>query len=679
MTNPLLETHDLPPFQQILAQHMVPAITQILDESRAAIEAVLAGDDYTYESVVHVRESLEDRLNQVFSPIRHMNAVVNTPEIRAAHDECLALVSEFSTEVDQNPKLFEAYQAIQGSVVFKLLDSAKQKVVENALRDFNLAGIALPDADRTRFAELQREKASLSSTFNNHVLDATEAWSKLVSEEQLEGVPAAMIEHMRKTAVERDLDGCCVTLDMPVYLAVQRFCDNRELREEQYLAFGTRASDRGPQAGEYDNSEIMREILTARLEQARLLGFEHYAAMSVEKKMARSAGEVLDFLMDLAARAKPFAEKELAEIQVFSANQGGPEKLEGWDVPYYAEKLKKASFDISEEELRPYFPAPRVLEGMFEVVRRLFDVTVKPVDDMPAWHKDVLTYGIWRNDTLIARFYLDLYARSGKRGGAWMDECRVRRIHQDTLQIPVAYLTCNFTNPVGDQPALLGHQEVVTLFHEFGHGIHHMLTQVNVAPVSGINGVAWDAVELPSQFMENFCWQAESLAFISGHVDTGEPLPQEMLDKLLAAKNFQAAMMMVRQLEFGLFDFKLHLDFDPLVPGQIQQVIDDAREIVAVVQPPEEYAFQHAFSHIFGGGYAAGYYSYKWAEVLSADAFAKFLEDGIFNRQTGEEFLSTVLESGGSKDALDLFVAFRGREPDVNALLRQDGLLPNAA
>ncbi|MDA0977173.1 MAG: M3 family metallopeptidase [Proteobacteria bacterium] len=681
MTNPLLERHELPPFDQIRAEHAVPAIKAILDENRQALEHILDAGDFTYDSVVSLREALDDRLNQAFSPVGHLNAVMNSEEIREAYNTCIAMLSEYSTEVNQNQALFAAYQAIAGSPEFETLAAEKKKVVENALRDFRLAGVALPEAERQAYAALANELSSLQSTFNNNVLDATQSFSKLVPVERLEGVPENAMSQMRKAAENKGEDGYLVTLDMPCYMGVQRYCQDRVLRREQYIAYGTRASDRGPDAGRFDNSEIMQQILEARLKQARLLGFDHYAALSVERKMARSAEEVLAFLEDLAARSRPAAEKELQEIADFARQHGGPEELEPWDLAFYAEKLKKASFDISEEELRPYFPVPIVLKGMFEVVRRLFDIDVRAVDDMPVWHPDVMTYGIWKDGTLIARFYLDLYARANKRGGAWMDDCRVRRRIEPagSLQIPVAYLTCNFTNPVGDDPALLNHSEVVTLFHEFGHGLHHMMTQVNVAPVSGINGVAWDAVELPSQFMENFCWQAESLAFISGHYQTREPLPEAMLDKLLAARHFQSAMMMVRQLEFGLFDFRLHVEFDPEEKGQVQQVLDQVRAKVAVVKPPAEYAFQHGFSHIFGGGYAAGYYSYKWAEVLSADAFSKFLEEGIFNRQTGEKFLSTVLENGGVEDAMKLFVAFRGREPEVEALLRQDGLLPDAA
>ena len=674
--NPLLEFRALPPFGEIQAEHMLPAVTQVLEEARAGIESLLAQRPYTYQSLVQGREELEDRLNQVWSPVSHMNSVVNSAEIREAHQACLKHITDYYTEMGQKRALFEAYQTVAESDEFADLDQPQRKVLNNALRDFRLSGIALAEAEQLEFSKLASELSELSSRFNNNVLDANQAWSRLISHaDALPGVPASQLAAMAQAAASREETGYLLTLDIPCYLAVMTYCEDRALRREMYLAYGTRASDRGPNAGEFDNSEIMTRILEARARQAALLGFSNYAELSVETKMARSATEVLDFLDNLGERSRPSAEQELAEIRSFAVSQGCAD-LEPWDVGFYAEKLKKARYDISQEELRPFFPAPRVIEGMFEVVRRLFDVEIVATIDMPVWHEEVMTYEIQKSGQPVARFYLDLYTRDNKRGGAWMAECRVRRRDaMGVLQLPVAYLTCNFSRPVGDDPALLTHPEVVTLFHEFGHGLHGMLTQIDDAPVSGINGVAWDAVELPSQFMENFCWQAESLAFISGHYQTGEPLPPEMLAKLLSAKNFQAAMMMVRQLEFGLFDFRLHVNYDPERDNQVQETLDNVRNDVAVVKPPAEYAFQHGFSHIFGGGYAAGYYSYKWAEVLSADAFGKFIEDGIFNRQTGEEFLSTILEKGGSEDALDLFIAFRGREPQVDALLRQEGIL----
>lgn len=676
MNNPLIEPHELPPFLSIRVEHMVPAISQILAEIREGLEIILKKEPYSYHSVVKAQEELEDRLHQAWSPVSHLNSVANSPEIREAHGQCLTLITDYSTEVGQNRPLFEAYRTISESAEFDSLPQADKKVVENALRDFRLSGVDLPAADQKQFTELARQISALHTTFNNNVLDATQAWQKLITDkDQLSGIPETALALMQQAAEVDGQEGYLLTLDAPCYLAIVTYSVDRSLRQELYTAFGTRASDLGPGAGEFDNSEVMAELLSARHKQARLLGFENFAELSVTRKMARSTQEVLDFLEDLALKSRHHAQKELLEIAEFAAEQDDLPKLEPWDIPYYAEKLKKAAFDVASEELRPYFPVPKVLNGMFEVVRRLFDIEVVSVADMPVWHDDVLTYEIRKEGAPLARFYVDLYTRSNKRGGAWMDDCRVRRLDaMGQLRLPVAYLTCNFTGPVGDDPALLSHNEVVTLFHEFGHGLHHMMTQITESAVSGINGVAWDAVELPSQFMENFCWQAESLSFISGHYQTGEPLPEDLLKNLLLAKNFQAAMMMIRQLEFSLFDFRLHVNFDPDSENQIQEILDRVREEVAVVSPPAEYAFQHGFSHIFGGGYAAGYYSYKWAEVLSADAFAKFLEDGIFNRQTGEKFLCTILEKGGSEEAMDLFVAFRGREPEIDALLQADGL-----
>ena len=683
MINPLLDQHELPPFGEIRAQHMTPAIQTILSDIRVRIAELLTSEGtMSYQSLVAAREALEDRLWQAWSPISHLNAVASTDEIRDAHEKCLALISEYETEMDQHAGLFAAYQQIRNSSEFETLGQAERKVVDNALRDFRLSGIDLAVEDQARYAVLAQELARLGSLFSNNVLDSTQAWSKLIStRSELAGVSDSALALMEQAATAHDYkEGLLLTLDAPCYLAVMAFCDDELIREEMYRAYGTRASDQGPHSAEFDNSETMREILKSRLEQSKLLGFENFAQLSLERKMARSTDEVLEFLHSLAEKCKASAYGELAEIEQFMVQLTDKRTLNPWDVPYFAEKLKKAKFDISEEELRPYFPVPKVMSGMFEVVRRLYDIEVVPVTNMPVWHADVLTYEIQRRGVVIARFFVDLYTRTNKRGGAWMNDCRNRRVDiNGNLQLPVAYLTCNFTSAIGGNPALLSHNEVVTLFHEFGHGLHQMLTKMTALNVSGINGVAWDAVELPSQFMENFCWQQESLALISGHYQSGESLPDDLLEKLLSAKNFQSAMMMMRQLEFGLFDFSLHQEFDPEQPSQIGDLLDQVRGAVAVIEPPSYYRFQHGFSHIFGGGYAAGYYSYKWAEVLSADAFARFLQDGIFNRQTGEEFLSTVLEKGGSEDAMDLFIAFRGREPDVGALLLQEGIGQKAA
>lgn len=677
MSNPLLENHELPPFERIEAAHVVPAIDQILTESRAAISALLEQETYTWDNLIQPLEELDDRLSQAFSPVSHMNSVVNTPELRDAYNEVLPRLSEYHTERGQNPLLFKAYEEIRNSDQFESLDQAQKKTILNALRDFKLSGIDLPEAEKKRFAEISSRLSSLSSQFGDNVLDATMAWQKHIEDvDVLSGVPESALAQARQLAEQNDKTGYLFTLDFPSYYPIVTYADDASLRREFYEAFTTRASDQGPGEGKWDNSDNIKEIMTLRQEMASILGFENYAEVSLAPKMARDPDEVLGFLRALAAKSKPAAEVEFSEICQFALDTDQAQEINAWDVAYYGEKLKEHKFSISQEALKPYFPAPKVIEGMFEVVRRLYDIDVQETTDISTWHKDAKTYNILKDGQLIARFYLDLYARQNKKGGAWMDDCRIRRLTSGgDLQLPVAYLTCNFSGPVGDRPALLTHDEVVTLFHEFGHGLHHMMTRVSCGSVSGINGVSWDAVELPSQFMENWCWEPEALQFISGHYETGEPLPEDLLAKMLEAKTYQAGMMTARQLEFALFDFRLHVEFDPAQPGQVQKILNEVREEVAVIAAPEFNRFQNGFSHIFGGGYAAGYYSYKWAEVLSADAFARFKEDGIFNRQTGEKFLATVLEQGGSVDAMELFVAFRGREPDIEALLKQDGIL----
>jgi oligopeptidase A len=667
----------LPPFKTISADDVQPAIDNLLDECRSGIQVILDSGENSWDGLIQARDELEDKLNQAWSPVSHMNSLVNSDDLRKVYNECLPKLSEYSTEMGQNLQLFQAYKELSESRQSKDLTIAQGKVIDNALREFRLSGIDLNVAEKQRFADISKQLAELSSRFSDNVLDANGAWSKLIVEAaELKGLPDNALALLKQTADQRGEDGYLLTLDMPSYLPVMTYCDNSELRQEVYEAFVTRASDQGPSAGKFDNSALMLDILKLRKEQAALLGFDNFAHLSLAMKMADNTDEVFTFLRELSNKSRSVAQGEFDELCKYALDKHGVAEVNPWDLSYFAEKLKKVKFDISDEELRPYFPAPKVTAGMFEVVRRLYDIEIKQVDDMETWHQDVKTYCIYKDGAPLARFYMDLYARTNKQGGAWMDECRVRRLKNDgSIQLPVAYLTCNFTEPLGDDPALLTHNEVVTLFHEFGHGLHHMMTQMDCAGVSGINGVAWDAVELPSQFMENWCWQREALQFISGHYKTDEPLPDELLDKMLAAKNFQSAMGMVRQLEFSLFDFQLHVEFDENAENQIQEILDSVRKDVAVVPAPSFNRFQHAFSHIFGGGYSAGYYSYKWAEVLSADAFGKFVEDGIFNRQTGEKFLSTVLEQGGSRDAMDLFVAFRGREPSVDALLRQEGIL----
>ena len=677
MTNPLLERNELPPFRAILPNHVVPAVDQLLTANRQEITKLLEDNVCDWDGLIAVIEALNDFLSQSFGPVSHMNSVVNTPELRDAYNASLPKLSEYQTEMGQNADLFSAYQSILTGPDFDTLDQAQKKSIENAIRDFRLSGIDLPKKKQSRFAEISKRLSELSSQFSDNVLDATMGWKKVVTDKsELSGLPENALGLARQMAEQNDEKGYLLTLDIPSYLPVLSYCENEKLRREMYEAFVTRASDQGPGKGQWDNSEIIHEILTLRKERAELLGFRNFAELSLATKMAQDTDQVIGFLTELAEKSKPAAEKEFAAICEFAQNEFDVKEINAWDVNFYAEKLKEHRFSISEEKLRPYFPEPTVLSGLFEVVRRLYDIEIEETKNIETWHEDVTTYNITKEGITIARFYLDLYARANKRGGAWMDDCRVRRITaKGETQLPVAYLTCNFSAPVGENPSLLTHSEVVTLFHEFGHGMHHMMTKVTCAPVSGVNGVAWDAVELPSQFMENWCWQKEALAFISAHFKTGESLPAEMLEKLLAAKNFQSAMMTVRQLEFALFDFRLHLEFDPNLDDQVQTILNEVRNDVAVVPAPEFSRFQHGFSHIFGGGYAAGYYSYKWAEVLSADAFAKFQEEGIFNRQTGEKFLTSILEVGGSVDPMDMFVEFRGREPEIDALLKQDGIL----
>ncbi|MDX7924333.1 oligopeptidase A [Aeromonas media] len=678
MTNPLLTMDSLPPFSQIQPDQVQPAVTQAIADCKQKIADVLAQKEpHTWDSLIAPLEEVNDRLSRIWSPVSHLNAVQNSEALRAAHDACLPLLSEFQTYVGQHEGLYQAYLALSESDDFLLLSGAQRKEIQNTLRDFRLSGIGLPAEAQQRYGEIQSRLSELASRFSNNVLDATQGWSKLVTDEaELAGLPASAQAAARQMAELKGKEGWLFTLDIPSYLPVMMYADNRELRAELYEAFTTRASDQGPNAGKWDNSAIMSELLTLRRELAQLLGFANYAELSLATKMADKTEQVVSFLTDLAAKSLPQGKAELEEIRAFAAEQHGQSELAAWDLAYYAEKLKQHKFSISDEQLRPYFPASKVVKGLFEVVKRVFGMKVRERLGIDTWHPDVRFYDIFdAEDELRGSFYLDLYAREHKQGGAWMDVCLGRRYRQDgSLQKPVAYLTCNFNGPVDGKPALFTHNEVVTLFHEFGHGIHHMLTRIDVAGVAGINGVAWDAVELPSQFLENWCWESEALAFISGHHETGEPLPGDLLEKMLTARNFQAAMQMLRQLEFALFDFRLHQEFDPAKADQIPALLAEVRSQVAVMTPPAFNRFQHSFSHIFAGGYAAGYYSYKWAEVLSADAFSRFEEEGIFNPATGQSFLKHILEKGGSKEPMELFRAFRGREPKVDALLRHSGI-----
>ncbi|ATD07941.1 oligopeptidase A [Pseudoalteromonas piscicida] len=677
MSNPLIGLEGLPPFSKIKPEHIVEALKSAIAHCRETIDTVLAQSNYTWDNFVLPLEEADDKLSRMWSPVSHMHSVVNSDALRKAYDECLPLISEYSTYCGQHQGLYEAYKAVKESAAFGNLTIAQQTSVDNALRDFQLSGIALEAAKQKRYGEIVARLSELASKFGNNVMDATQAWQKHITDESdLTGLPESALALAAHTAESKGLEGWVFTLDIPSYLPVMTYADSQTLREEAYRAFVTRASDQGPNAGEFDNSAIMHEALTLRHELAQLLGFSSFAEKSLATKMAETPEQVFKFLNDLAAKSKPQAEQEVAELRDFANKEHGVSELKPWDYAYYGEKLKQAKYAISDEALRPYFPEHKVLAGLFETVNRLFGIRVSEVKDVDTYHPDVRFFAIHDDKgELRGHFYLDLYAREHKRGGAWMDDCMGRKVRANgELQTPVAYLVCNFNKAVGNKPALFTHNEVTTLFHEFGHGIHHMLTQVDAAPVAGINGVAWDAVELPSQFLENWCYEEEALNFISGHYETGEPLPKEMLDKLLAAKNFQSAMQMLRQLEFSLFDFHIHADFEPNTDCQIQATLNAVRERTAVVKAPEFNRFQHSFSHIFAGGYSAGYYSYKWAEVLSADAFSKFEEEGIFNPQTGREFMHHILEKGGSEAPMVLFTRFRGREPKVDALLRHSGI-----
>ncbi len=674
--NPLLDLQDLPPFSRIHAQQVEPAMDQIIEASRQAVETLLAQtSDYTWDNLVRPLEDIDDRLNRAWSPVNHMNSVVNSEALRAAYNACLPKLSAYGTEMGQHEGLYRAYRHIADGEEYARLSPAQRKVIDNTLRDFRLSGIELPPPKRQRYKEILQELSSLQSRFEENLLDATNAYQRPVTgETELAGLPESARQLARQQAQQAGREGWLLKLEFPSYFPVITYADSRALREELYTAYVTRASDAADH-GQWDNTPIMEQILALRHEAARVLGYDNYAERSLATKMADSTDQVLKFLEDLAQRSLSMARQDLEEVRTYARDEHGLEDLEAWDIPYYSEKLRQSRYSISQEELKPYFPETRVLPGMFAVVERLYGLQIQERSDVDTWHPDVRFFEIHdAKGDLRGQFYLDLYARAHKRGGAWMDTCISRRIRGEQIQTPVAYLTCNFSPPVGEQPALFTHNEVTTLFHEFGHGLHHMLTQIDYSPVSGISGVPWDAVELPSQFMENWCWERDALDLIAGHYETGEKLPATLYERMIAARNFQSAMQMVRQLEFSIFDIRIHKEYDPQRGGRIYEILDEVRQQVAVINPPSFNRFPHSFSHIFAGGYAAGYYSYKWAEVLSADAFSAFEENGIFDRETGLRFLTTVLEQGGSKEPMEIFIEFRGREPSIDALLRHSGL-----
>ena len=677
MTNPLLEKSDLPQFSKIKPEHIQPAVEQLIQECRKTTEQVLNQPNFSWENFCQPLAEVNERLSRAWSPVSHLNAVKNSPELREVYQACLPLLAEYGTWVGQHQGLYNAYLQLKNSAEFANYSQAQKKAIENSLRDFELSGISLPAEQQKRYGEIVTRLSELNSQFSNNVLDATMGWEKIVADEnQLKGLPESALQAAKQSAQNKGVEGYRFTLEIPSYLPVMTYCENRRLREEMYRAFVTRASEQGPNAGKWDNSAVMEEILTLRVELAKLLGFEHYTDLSLATKMAENPQQVFDFLENLAVRCKPQGEKELDELEEFCKTTENVTALEPWDITFYSEKQKQAQYSINDEELRPYFPEDRVLSGLFELIKRIFNIRAVERFGVDTWHKDVRFFDlIDETDEVRGSFYLDLYAREHKRGGAWMDDCIGRKRKADgSLQKPVAYLTCNFNAPIGDQPALFTHDEVTTLFHEFGHGIHHMLTQIDIGEVAGINGVPWDAVELPSQFLENWCWEEQALAFISGHYQTGEPLPKEKLTQLLKAKNFQAAMFVLRQLEFGLFDFRLHHNYQPNKADQILDQLKSVKQQVAVIKGVEWARTPHSFSHIFAGGYAAGYYSYLWAEVLSADAYSRFEEEGIFNPTTGKSFLDEILTRGGSEEPMTLFERFRGRKPTLDALLRHKGI-----
>jgi len=686
MSNPLLRLQDLPPFSAIRAELIEPAIRQVLDENRAELQQLLEAREFSWASLVVPLEEMQHRLSRTWSPVGHLNGVLNSDELRAAYNICLPLLTAWHTDLAQNEQLHRAYEHILRNEGASL-NAGQRKLLENALRDFRLAGVALPQAQKQRFKQVMEQLATLQSKFDENVLDATNAWSKHITNPgEICGLPSSIVERARSAAQTQQQEGWLFALDAPNYQAVLMHAEHEPLRQDFYSAWSTRASDQSPLGDRWNNSNLMQQILALRHELANIVGFANYAEYSIATKMASSVTEVREFLEQLATRSRPVAQREYDELTALAGRA-----LNAWDVGFYAERLKQKRFALSEEALRPYFPLPRVLAGMFSVAEKLYGVRIVERPDVDVYHDDAKLYDILNADgSRRGSFFVDLYARPKKRGGAWMDECVGRRRLGSKSSQPVAYLVCNFMPPSrsssapvaganegppsSEKPSLLTHSEVVTMFHEFGHGLHHMLTRVDYPSIAGINGVAWDAVELPSQFMENFAWRAEVLPLISGHVDTGEPLPQAELERLLGSRTFQAGMQTARQLEFALFDWRIHAEYTPENHGRIMDVLKEVRDHVAVVKPPAFNRFPHSFQHIFSGGYAAGYYSYKWAEVLAADAFSAFEEQGIFNEAVSRKFLTAILEQGGSKDAMDAFVEFRGRKPRIEPLLRQLGL-----
>lgn len=694
MSNPLLDFSGLPRFAEIKNEHITPAIETLLKENRVVIEKVRADDHVpTWQTFVQPMVDANERLSRAWGQVSHLNAVMNSPQLREIYNENLPVITQFYAELSQDLLLFEKLKQLRASAEFDHLTPARKKIIENELRDFRLGGAELASDKKQRFLQIQEELSRLSSKFNDNLMDATNAYSLFIEDAKtVAGIPIDVLQTAKDLAAADSREGWKFTLHMPSYLPVMQYADNRNFREQMYRAYATRASEFDSQAGsDKDNTPLISRIMELRQEEARMLGYDNYAEVSLATKMATSPQQVLDFLRKLAAKAKPYAERDLHALQQFATERLNLPKLEAWDLAYVSEKLREERYAFSDQEIKQYFPEDKVLAGMFKLVERLYGIRIVPATasrNTQCWHPDVKFFDINdTNDQLIGQFYLDLYARPTKRGGAWMDDAITRRridnqqTGKQTIQIPVAYLTCNFSAPVNMnsqlRPALFTHNEVIVLFHEFGHGLHHLLTQVEDLGVSGINGVEWDAVELPSQFMENFCWEWDVVADMTQHIDTKESLPRDLFDKMLKAKNFQSGLQMLRQIEFALFDMHVHFDFEPNGDRTVLQLLDDIRRDIAVIIPPDFNRFPNSFAHIFAGGYAAGYYSYKWAEVLSADAYSLFEEtaaDGVVNAATGLRFLEEILAMGGSRSALESFIAFRGREPELDALLRHNGM-----
>jgi oligopeptidase A len=710
--NPLLDFTGLPRFAEIKPEHVAPAIEQLLAENRALIASLLADSAQpSWQNFVAPMEDANERLSRAWGPVGHLNAVMNSPELREVYNATLPVITQYYAELGQNLALFDRFKALRNSPEYPGLSAARKKIIENELRDFRLGGAELPDAQKARYLEIQERLAELSARFSDNLLDATNDYTLVIANKnELSGLPDDVLQAAQEAAqalqnatpiakvkqggderatqavhthglgvseeanaVSPMKSGWLFTLKAPSYMPVMQYADNRALREQMYRAYGTRASEFGKP--EWDNTRLMDEIVKLRGEEARLLGFANFGELSLASKMANSPQQVVEFMRELAQRARPFAEKDLSGLRAFAQAELGIADLQSWDVGYASEKLREQRYAFSEQEVKQYFPEDAVLPGMFKLVETLYGLQIKP-GHAPLWHDDVRFFDIRdAQGQLVGQFYLDLYARNSKRGGAWMDDVITRRRVAAGIQTPVAYLNCNFSAPVGGKPAVFTHDEVITLFHEFGHGLHHLLTEVEDLAVSGINGVEWDAVELPSQFMENFCWEWDVLRSMTRHADTGTPLPRALFDKMLAAKNFQSGLQTLRQIEFSLFDMLMHSNFEAGGGKSILQLLDEVRAEIAVLIPPAFHRFPHSFSHIFAGGYAAGYYSYKWAEVLSADAYSLFEENGVLNPDVGARFRSEILAVGGSRDAMRSFAAFRGREPSMDALLRHNGLL----